>query len=639
MNRPLWVALAWAALLALVAAVAPAFFDPVNLRDLVVRASPLLIVACGMTIVILARQIDISVGSQFAICGVVAGLLAREGLPMPLVALGTMGAGAGLGLINGLLVARLGLPAIVVTLATLVAWREGLRFATEGVWVQDLPAGFQWFGLGQDIGRWLVGLAAAAVWAAVAFVLGWTPAGRAVYATGSDAEVARLLGVRPPVVIAGAFVVMGALTGLAALLSAVQFIDVQANAGIGLELSVIAAVVVGGTAVSGGRGSLTGTLAGVALLATVGPALTFLGAPVAWERALQGAIILIAVSAEGFSRVRGLEGAPCPLTPRRRPRRQRRRHARRGRALATPEIVLLALLIGELVWFSLAGTNFLTLDNGLEILRASAEVGLLALALTPVILTGGIDLSCGALLGLSAVVFGAILRDAGLPLPVAVAAALGVGLLGGAINAWMVAGFGRPALIVTLGTASLFRGLAEGLTGGAVNYSGFPAAFLHLGQGRVLGLPTQAWVLVAAVAVIAVLVHAATIGRALRAIGYAPEGARFAGIPVGRRLALVYLLSGGAAGVAGLVYAARLGQARADAGTGFELSAITAVVLGGTSIFGGRGSVWGTMLGLVALGVLANGLRLADQPAELAGVLTGILLVVAIGVGARRGRV
>jgi rhamnose transport system permease protein len=312
--------------------------------------------------------------------------------------------------------------------------------------------------------------------------------------------------------------------------------------------------------------------------------------------------------------------------------------AARRRRLATPEVVLLALLIGELVWFSLAGTNFFTLDNGLEILRASTEVGLLALALTPVILTGGIDLSCGALLGLSAVIFGAVWRDAGQPVAVAAAAAMGVGLAGGAINAWMVAGFGRPALIVTLGTASLFRGLAEGLTGGAVNYSGFPAAFLHLGQGRVLGLPTQAWVLIAAVLLIAVLVHAATIGRALRAIGYAPDGARFAGIPVGRRLALVYLLSGAAAGVAGLVYAARLGQARADAGTGFELSAITAVVLGGTSIFGGRGSVWGTILGLVALGVLANGLRLADQPAELAGVLTGILLVVAIGVGARRGR-
>src|SRR6476619_6425863 len=150
--------------------------------------------------------------------------------------------------------------------------------------------------------------------------------------------------------------------------------------------------------------------------------------------------------------------------------------AKRAR-FATPEAVLLVLLIGELVCFSLAGTNFLTLDNGLEIVRASAEVGLLALALTPVILTGGIDLSCGALLGLSAVVFGAIWRDAGQSLPIAIAAALGVGLLGGAINAWMVAGFGRPALIVTLGTASLFRGLAEGLTGGAVNYSGFPASF------------------------------------------------------------------------------------------------------------------------------------------------------------------
>src|SRR5690349_2605462 len=138
---------------------------------------------------------------------------------------------------------------------------------------------------------------------------------------------------------------------------------------------------------------------------------------------------------------------------------------RRPVALVTPERVLLGLLIVELVWFSLAGTNFLTVDNGLEILRASAEVGLLALALTPVILTGGIDLSCGALLGLCAVVFGAIWRDAGQPIPVAAAGAIGVGLLGGGINAWMVAGFGRPALIVTLGTASLFRGLAEGLTG------------------------------------------------------------------------------------------------------------------------------------------------------------------------------
>jgi ribose/xylose/arabinose/galactoside ABC-type transport system permease subunit len=127
------------------------------------------------------------------------------------------------------------------------------------------------------------------------------------------------------------------------------------------------------------------------------------------------------------------------------------------------------------------------------------------------------------------------------------------------------------------------------------------------------------------------LLHRMAVGRSLRAIGYAPEGARHAGIPVERRIALVYVLSGLAAGLAAIVYVARLGQAKADAGTGFELVAITAVVLGGTSIFGGSGSVHGTLLGLAVLAVLQNGLRLSDQPAELAGILTGVLLIGSIG--------
>ena len=309
-----------------------------------------------------------------------------------------------------------------------------------------------------------------------------------------------------------------------------------------------------------------------------------------------------------------------------------------ARGWVTPERVLGLLVVGEIAAFGVAGTNFLTAANALEIVRANAEIGLLALALTPVILTGGIDLSCGSLLGLSAILFGATWRDAGLPVGLAALVALLVGLSGGAINAWLIAGLRLPPLIVTLGTYSLYRGLAEGLTGGADNYSRFPAGFLALGQGRLAGLPTQAWIAAAAAIAVVVLVHLSPIGRTLRAIGYAPEGARFAGIPVARRLTLVYLLSGAAAGLAGLIYAARLGQARADAGTGFELSAITAVVLGGTSIFGGRGSVGGTLLGLTALGVLASGLRLADQPAELAGVLTGALLIAAIGFGAGRGR-
>jgi rhamnose transport system permease protein len=300
-SREAAIAVAYALLLLVLALVAPAFFSIDNLRDLIVGAAPILVAAVGMTLVILTRQIDISIGSQFAICGVIAGLLAKAGFAMPLAALGAILAGALLGALNGGLVAGLGLPAIVATLATMVGLREGLRWATEGVWVRNLPPEFQWLGLHQDAGRLVIPALALTVWAAAAWALRHLAAGRAIYATGSDAEAARLLGLRPRRVVFAAFVAMGALTGLAAVLSVIQFVDVQTNAGIGLELRVIAAVVVGGTAVSGGRGSLLGTLLGTLLLATLGPALTFLGVEAYWDRALQGLIILIAVAADSVS--------------------------------------------------------------------------------------------------------------------------------------------------------------------------------------------------------------------------------------------------------------------------------------------------------------------------------------------------
>ena len=303
----------------------------------------------------------------------------------------------------------------------------------------------------------------------------------------------------------------------------------------------------------------------------------------------------------------------------------------RSRRLRSHEAVLALLLVAELAVFAVLGTNFLTAGSVFEMLRVAAPVGLLALALTPVIVSGGIDLSVGSLLGFSAVMLGELWRDGGLPVGVAAAATLLIGAAAGALNALMVARLRMPPLIVTLGTFSLFRGLAEGLTAGVENYTGFPAAFLALGQGRILGaLPTQALVLLVAAVAYGVLLHASVVGRALYAIGFSPEGARHAGLPVGRRLALVYVASGFTAAAAGLVYVAYLGQAKADAGTGYELTAITAVVLGGTSIFGGRGTIHGTLLGVAALVVLQHGLRLADLPTEMAGVLTGSLLVAAI---------
>jgi rhamnose transport system permease protein len=202
-----------------------------------------------------------------------------------------------MGAINGVLVGWLRLPSIIVTLAMLVAWRDALRWTTGGEWVQNLPADFQWFGLGQALGQWMIVLASMAVLAALSWALHNLAIGRAVYAVGSDAEAARLAGIDPANVTAAVFAVMGALVGLGALLNAVRFSTVPSNAGLGLELKAVAAVVVGGTAINGGRGTLIGTLIGVALLGTIGPALTFVGVNPFWEKAIQGAIILAALAA------------------------------------------------------------------------------------------------------------------------------------------------------------------------------------------------------------------------------------------------------------------------------------------------------------------------------------------------------
>jgi rhamnose transport system substrate-binding protein len=303
------------------------------------------------------------------------------------------------------------------------------------------------------------------------------------------------------------------------------------------------------------------------------------------------------------------------------------------------EWVLILALALEIAVFSLIGPEFATVGNFFEVTRLSVELGLLAIALTPVIVTGGIDLSVGSMMGLAAVMFGVANRDWGLPVPVAALISLTVGGAGGALNAVLIARLGIPPLIVTLGTFSLFRGIAEGITHAAINYTGFPAGFLALGQGYLWGvIPAQLPILAIVLAGYAVLLHRSVIGRALYAIGFTQAGARYAGIPVAKRIGLVYFLSGVVSSLAAIIYVAHLGQARSDAGNGYELDAITAVVLGGTSVFGGSGTLLGTVLGLFSISVLRNGLRLAALPSELAGVLTGALLLATIAIDRLRSR-
>jgi rhamnose transport system permease protein len=297
------------------------------------------------------------------------------------------------------------------------------------------------------------------------------------------------------------------------------------------------------------------------------------------------------------------------------------------------EWAVLLALVAEILFFSLVAPRFFTTANVVEVVRFSVELGLLAVALTPVIVSGGIDLSVGAVMGLSAVTFGAAYHDWQLPIAGAAALALLVGVAAGSLNGWLIAGLRLPPLIVTLASLSLCRGIAEGVTEAAVNFTNFPRSFLLLGQGYLWGVvPAQLPILVIVCCAYYLLLHRSVIGRGLVTIGFTADGARYAGIPVRRRIVLVYVLSGAMASVAALVYVAHLGQARSDAGTGYELDAVTAVVLGGTSIYGGRGTLWGTLLGLFTLSVLKNGLQLAALPTEFTGVLIGVLLLATIAI-------
>ena len=272
------------------------YFSRENFGDLFLANVPVLVISLGMLLVILAGQIDISVGSMFAVCSVIAGVAAKQGMSSTGSGLAACLVGAACGAINGGLTAYLRVPSIVATLATMIVLRDGLRWMTQGSWVGDLPPGFQLLGLRPaEFTATIFGLVLVLLLMAAA-ALRYLRAGRAIIATGSSAGAASLVGIKTKRVVFSVFTLIGVLTGLAAAMNAVRFHQIPSNAGLGLEMKVIAAVVVGGTAITGGSGTVLGTLLGVILLGSIGTSLTFLGISAYWEKSVQGAIILIAVA-------------------------------------------------------------------------------------------------------------------------------------------------------------------------------------------------------------------------------------------------------------------------------------------------------------------------------------------------------
>lgn len=293
------------------------------------------------------------------------------------------------------------------------------------------------------------------------------------------------------------------------------------------------------------------------------------------------------------------------------------------------EVILALILVISLLLLASQTDRFLTTENLLNQGRLMAEVGLVALPMTFIIITAGIDLSVGSILGLTAIVLGVGWKNLGLPLEGAIIAALMIGTSAGFVNGWFITRVNVPPLIMTLATLALYRGLAEGISQ-ARSVRGYPDWFFQLGQGEIFGVPTQLWILLLAIIFAWMLLAYTTFGRSLYAIGHNEVGARFSGIPVDRYKLIIYTASGFMASLAGCIFVSRVSTTRSDMGTGLELDVIAAVVLGGTSIFGGVGTIAGTVLGFIMIQLLKNGLSLTGVKGDATIVVIGSVLILSI---------
>jgi rhamnose transport system permease protein len=291
----------------------------------------------------------------------------------------------------------------------------------------------------------------------------------------------------------------------------------------------------------------------------------------------------------------------------------------------TRERVLLLVLIAMIVLFSTLSPAFLSLANALNTSRFFVEVGLIALGMTLIIITGGIDLSVGASLGLVTIVVGFSFA-AGVPLAVAIVLGLVAGIALGAFNSFFITVVNLHPLVVTLGTLALFRGVAL-VASNADAVSDFPGWFDYFGQYYLGPVPGQLFVFIAAIVVVWLILSRTSFGRYVYAIGNNEEAARFSGVPIRRVKFALYSGIGLLVGMAALIYMSRVSTARADSGTGLELDAISAVVLGGASIYGGSGTIGGTVLGVLIIATLRNGLLLAGVSGTWYPFLLGSLLI------------
>ena len=303
------------------------------------------------------------------------------------------------------------------------------------------------------------------------------------------------------------------------------------------------------------------------------------------------------------------------------------------RVLFTRETAIIALLIGVLVVASIQLPRFPTTITVTNLLLDVTPILLISLTMAPIMITGDIDLSVGSMVGLSSVVVG-LLTHAGWSIPSAAAVAVAVGALGGLVNGLLVTRFGLPALAVTIGTLALYRGMAIGLLG-TTAITSFDRTWSKLAKSKIgeTGIPSVMILFLVLLAIFVVLLHFTTFGRGIYAIGLSKDAAAFSGINVTRTRVILFILSGAMSALAGVFYTLRYTSSRGDNATGLELAVIAAVVLGGVSVFGGRGALHGVVAGVLLIGAHSKALRLARVTSADIHIITGGLLVLSVIAG------
>ncbi|MCD6545825.1 MAG: ABC transporter permease [Thermotogae bacterium] len=307
------------------------------------------------------------------------------------------------------------------------------------------------------------------------------------------------------------------------------------------------------------------------------------------------------------------------------------------RVIKSRELTVSLVMIGLVIFFSLSSKRFFTANNIRNILLQVSSIGVASIGMTMIIVTGGIDVSAGSILGIVAVVLGKA-AVGGFPAWFAIILGILVGLVLGSVNASFVALLGIPPIIVTLGMMSLLRSLTYTFLGGRWIAS-LPESIRWMGLGKILNIPIPIWLTIILIAYFSYFMKYKSLGRYVYAVGNNIEATRIAGVNTKRVLFFVYALAGLLYGVAGAIVVGRTGIVQTNTGNNFELQVIAATVLGGTSILGGKGTVFGSLLGSLLIALLSNGLILLNVPALTEGLIIGILILgsVAIDVIKNRG--